>query len=124
MSEPTFTRASWSVVGSKGFPGLEWRHLETINTLLHRLEDEKGSSGVEWATGHVMPPLWMPGAPACPAQSFPEMCGSDWGGKVGSKCRPLGGEGLTSLGARWNVVLSLGGREGLQWAAHPPAPQV
>lgn len=36
-----------------------------------------------------------------------------------------GSEGLPSLGA-WqeNVVLSLGGSEGLQWAAHPPALQV
>lgn len=63
----------------------------------------------------MVSPLWMPGAPPCPALSFPGMCGSDWGGKVETKGRPHGGEGLPSLGARQeNVVLSLGGREGLQ----------
>lgn len=101
--------------GERRLPRSAVVSLGMMNTLLHRLGDGKGSSGAGWGTGHVVPPLWMLGTPACPAQSFPGMCGSDWGGKVGSKCHPLGSEELPSLGAQQeNVVLSLGSREGLQ----------
>lgn len=125
LSEPMFTRASqsvWEVKAPQVWNGVTWTGSTPCS-----IGWEMGRGAMVWGgkTGHVVPPLWMPGDPAYPAQSFPGMCGSDWDGKLGSKCHPLGGEGLPSLGARQeDVVLSLGGREGLQWATHPPAPQV
>lgn len=84
------------------------------NTLLRRLTVvQDGEQGMWCPLCGCLAPL--PALPS-PSQRCVGLTGvGRWGGS----------EGLPSLGA-WqeNVVLSLGGSEGLQWAAHPPALQV
>ena len=53
----------------------------------------KGSSNIGWGRGCTVPPLWVPRVPAqCLWAGLNGMCGSNWGGKVGQCCCPLGGE--------------------------------